>query len=60
MSLKEALVVIAALIFTTSATTSIFYFFGVQFSTYGNYLLWVWMLMIFFLILPSQKISRLI
>jgi hypothetical protein len=60
MSLKEALIVIAALMLITSAITSIFYFFGVDFSVYGNYLLWIWMLVIFFLILPSQKISRLI
>ena len=60
MSYKETLTIIGILAIITSAIISIFFFLGVQFAMYGNYLVWVWMLVLFFLVLPSQVKSKLI
>lgn len=60
MAFKDTFTIIILLAIITSAITSIFYFLGVDFSIYGNYLVWIWMLVIFFMVLPSDQISKLV
>jgi hypothetical protein len=60
MSLKEISTIIFSLLIITSAITSIFYFIGINFSVYGNYLMWIWVLVLFFIALPREQKSLLI
>ena len=60
MGFKEIGLIILVLLVFTSAITSIFYFVGISFSSYGNYLMWVWVLVIFFLSLPTEQKSDLL
>ena len=55
MSLKQILTIIIGLILITTAITTLFGFLGVDFSVYGNYLLWIWVLIILYFILPENK-----
>lgn len=60
MSLSKIGSVILILFIITSAITSIFYFLGINFSVYGNYLIWIWMLVLLFIVLPSNQKSLLL
>ncbi len=59
MTFKNTLIIIILFAIITSAITSIFYFIGINFSVYGNYLMWLWMLVLFYMVLPYQEKSRL-
>ena len=60
MGYKETLTIIGILCVMTAAINAIFFFLGVQFAMYGNYLFWIWMLVIFYLVLPDQVKSKLV
>jgi hypothetical protein len=55
MSLKQTLIIIFSLILITTGITTLFGFLGVEFSTYGNYLIWIWVLIILYYTLPENK-----
>ena len=54
--LKKLVYTIIATILLTFVMTTAFSFFGIEFETYGNYLLWFIALAVFFSILP-QKVN---
>ncbi len=49
--------ILLGIIITNMLISLIFNFLGIEFSTYGNYLLWIMALAIFYLVLPSGKDS---
>jgi hypothetical protein len=54
MSLKTMIYTIIFIFFFIYLTTSLFNFVGIEFASYGNYLLWFICLILFYLILPSK------
>ena len=55
-ALQIMYILIGLSIFTTIITV-IFHFIGVEFQTYGNYLLWIFALALFYILLPSNEDS---
>jgi hypothetical protein len=55
-ALQVIYILIGVSIFTTIVTV-IFHFIGVEFKTYGNYLLWIIALALFYILLPSNEDS---
>ncbi len=55
MSVRQTLTIIVSLILITTAITTLFGFLGINFSMYGNYLLWIWVLIILYFTLPENK-----
>jgi hypothetical protein len=54
MNATQILYLLISFVLLIAVLTTIFNFFGIGFATYGNYLLWVIALTIFFLILPKK------
>jgi hypothetical protein len=59
MSLLTLLYTLIGIIVLTYVLSVLFNFLGIAFSTYGNYLLWLIALIIFFMVLPTSKGSDL-
>lgn len=59
MSIMYIIYTLLGIIILTYILSVLFNFLGIDFSTYGNYLLWVIALIIFFMVLPSNKGSNL-
>lgn len=59
MSIMSIIYTLLGIIILTYILSVLFNFLGIDFSTYGNYLLWVIALIIFFMVLPSNKGSNL-
>ncbi len=55
LSSTYILYIILGVIVMTTAISVIFNFLGVEFSSYGNYLLWFIALAIFYIVLPSNN-----
>ena len=55
MTFKETLTIIISLILITIGITTLFGFLGINFSIYGNYLIWIWVLIILYFTLPENK-----
>ena len=55
MSVKQTLIIIFSLILITTGITTLFSFLGVDFAIYGNYLIWIWVLIILYFTLPENK-----
>lgn len=55
MNFKQTLTIIIGLILITTAITTMFGFLGINFAIYGNYLLWIWVLIILYFTLPENK-----
>jgi hypothetical protein len=55
MNFKQTLTIIVGLILITTAITTMFGFLGINFAIYGNYLLWIWVLIILYFTLPENK-----
>ena len=53
-SLKTFLYSVVMIIFLIYVVTSGFNFLGIEFSSYGNYLLWFVCLILFYFILPTK------
>jgi hypothetical protein len=53
-SLKTFLYSVIMIIFLIYVVTSGFNFLGIEFSSYGNYLLWFVCLILFYFILPTK------
>jgi len=53
-SLKTFLYTVAIIFFLIYIVTSGFNFVGIEFTSYGNYLLWFVCLIIFYFILPTK------
>jgi len=49
--------ILLGVIFMNMFVSLVFNFLGIQFATYGNYLLWVIALVVFYVVLPSGKDS---
>ena len=54
VSLKTTLSMLVMIIFLIYVVTSGFNFVGIEFSSYGNYLLWFVCLIIFYFMLPTK------
>ncbi len=54
ISLKTFLYTVIIIMFLIYVVTSGFNFVGIEFASYGNYLLWFVCLIIFYFILPSK------
>jgi hypothetical protein len=54
LSLNKLLYIIFGIIITVTVFSVVLNFLGVDFATYGNYLLWFIALGIFYLVLPSN------
>lgn len=54
MSLKTMLYTFILLIFLIYVVTSGFNFVGIEFASYGNYLIWFICLILFYFILPTK------
>lgn len=59
MSILSVLYTLIGIMVLTYILSVLFNFLGVDFSTYGNYLLWLIALIIFFMVLPATKGSNL-
>jgi hypothetical protein len=59
MSLLSILYTLIGIIVLTYVLSVLFNFLGIDFATYGNYLLWLIALIIFFMVLPRSKGSDL-
>ena len=59
MSLLSILYILIGIMVLTYILSVLFNFLGIDFSTYGNYLLWLIALIIFFMVLPASKGSNL-
>lgn len=59
MSLLSVLYTLIGIMVLTYILSVLFNFLGIDFSTYGNYLLWLIALIIFFMVLPATKGSNL-
>jgi hypothetical protein len=59
MSLLTILYTLIGIIVLTYVLSVLFNFLGIDFATYGNYLLWLIALIIFFMVLPRSKGSDL-
>jgi hypothetical protein len=59
MSLLSILYTLIGIIVLTYILSVLFNFLGIDFATYGNYLLWLIALIIFFVVLPRNKGSDL-
>lgn len=57
MKLSTILYILFGLIIMTMLISLIFNFLGIEFESYGNYLLWVIALGIFYIVLPSGEKS---
>jgi hypothetical protein len=55
--MPNLLYILLGLIIINMLISLIFNFLGIEFSSYGNYLLWIMALVIFYLVLPSGKDS---
>ena len=55
--MPNILYILLGLIIINMFISLIFNFLGISFSSYGNYLLWIMALGIFYLVLPSGKDS---
>jgi hypothetical protein len=55
--MPNILYILLGLIIINMLISLIFNFLGIEFSSYGNYLLWIMALLIFYLVLPSGKNS---
>ncbi len=55
--MPNILYILLGLIIINMLISLIFNFLGIEFSTYGNYLLWILALATFYLVLPSGKDS---
>lgn len=55
MSFKKNMYMIISIIILINIITTIFNFIGFDFSSYGNYLIWIVAVIIFFFILPKKK-----
>ena len=51
----KILLILLGIILMTSVIGILFNFFGVEFSSYGNYLLWFIALALFYMVLPSGE-----
>ncbi len=54
-SSMKILYMLVGIIILTSVTSILFNFFGIEFASYGNYLLWFIALAIFYIVLPSGE-----
>ena len=59
MSIMSVVYTLIGVIILTYILTVLFNFLGVDFAFYGNYLLWLIALIIFFMVLPASKTSNL-
>ena len=57
MSYTTTLYILFAIILLVTIISTLFNFLGVNFAAYGNYLIWLIALVIFFYILPKRKNS---
>jgi len=55
MSIKTFLYILLSIIILVSVSATIFNFIGVDFSEYGNYLMWLIVLIIFYIVLPKSQ-----
>ena len=55
MSIKTFLYILLSIIILVSVSATIFNFIGVDFSEYGNYLMWIIVLIIFYIVLPKSQ-----
>jgi hypothetical protein len=55
MTLKQTLTIIFILILITTGITTLFGFLGLDFALYGNYLIWIWVLIVLYYTLPENK-----
>jgi hypothetical protein len=55
MSIKTFLYILLSIIILVSVSATIFNFIGVDFSEYGNYLMWIIALIIFYMVLPKSQ-----
>lgn len=55
--MPNILYIVLGLIILNMLISLIFNFLGIEFSSYGNYLLWIMALAIFYVVLPSGKES---
>ena len=55
--MPNILYILLGLIIINMLISLIFNFLGIEFSSYGNYLLWIMALVIFYVVLPSGKDS---
>ena len=55
MSIKTFLYLLLSIIILVTVSATIFNFIGVDFSSYGNYLMWIVALIIFYMVLPKSQ-----
>ena len=55
MSIKTFLYLLLSIVILVSVSATIFNFIGVDFSDYGNYLMWIIALIIFYIVLPESQ-----
>ena len=55
MSIKTFLYILLSIIILVIVSATIFNFIGVDFSEYGNYLMWIIVLIIFYIVLPKSQ-----
>ncbi len=55
MSIKTFLYLLLSIIILVTVSATIFNFIGVDFSAYGNYLMWIVALIIFYMVLPKSQ-----
>ena len=55
MPIKTFLYLLLSIVILVSVSATIFNFIGVDFSDYGNYLMWIIALIIFYIVLPESQ-----
>ena len=55
MSINTFLYILSSIIILVIVSSTIFNFIGVDFSAYGNYLMWIVALIIFYTVLPKSQ-----
>jgi len=57
LSFTKILYILVGIIILTMLLSLVFNFLGIEFASYGNYLLWLIALVIFYIVLPSNESS---
>jgi hypothetical protein len=57
ISFTKIIYILLGIIILTMLISLVFNFLGIEFATYGNYLLWLIALVIFYIVLPSNDNS---
>ncbi len=60
MEILKLISILIFLVIITISLIAIFNAFGVSTAIYGSYLVWVWVLVLFYLLLPSANKSALV